>query len=189
MKKRITALFLCLALMLGCAAATAETAETGRKGEMTVDGKFTIRWSEPEYYEMNNLQSDAEGLMIMTLTPDEEHQNQPMMTVCIALNEMYYDVERLNDLPDEELAILEDTFREEDEVEISYMETDKGTRLLVAKEVRDGVDYVDFYTIYQGYEFELVMTQTRENAGTPITDAQIDTAVKFLSDLEFEAVK
>ena len=62
-------------------------------------------------------------------------------------------------------------------------------RLMVVKEIVDGVDYVDFYTIYKGYEIEFVLTQPQATAGQPITDEQIQTAVKFLSDLDFVTVE
>ena len=69
------------------------------------------------------------------------------------------------------------------------METALGTKLMVVKEIVDGVDYVDFYTIYKGYEIEFVLTQPQATAGQPITDEQIQTAVKFLSDLDFIPVQ
>ena len=87
------------------------------------------------------------------------------------------------------LAFVEDTFREEEGVEISYMKTAHGTKLMVVKEVTDGIDYVDFYTIYNGYEIEFVLTQSLANLGEPLTDEQIQMAVQFLSDLDFVAAE
>ena len=74
-------------------------------------------------------------------------------------------------------------------VEISYMETSHGTKLMVVKESNDGTDYVDFYTIYLGHEMELVLMQQEAMAGTAITEEQTATVIRFLSDLEFEPVK
>jgi len=180
--KKITAIVLCLAMLLGCCAAMAEAVE---KQSLTVNGKFTAKWNLPEGYTVESVESGADGYMILAMVPTEENTGKPMLLVSIAPEELLSDVQRLNDLDDEALAQIEATFREEDEVEISYMETAYGTKLMVVKETHDGIDYVDFYTIYLGYEIEVVMTQTEAMAGTPITDEQIATVVQFLSDLEF----
>ena len=77
-------------------------------------------------------------------------------------------------------------------MDISYMETAYGTKLMVVKELQDGPDYVDFYTVYKGYEVELILTRAQYDAETgmildtpPITDAEIQMAVQFLSDMDF----
>ena len=183
--KKLTACLLCLALMLGCVSALAETAEKEYTGELTVNDKFTVKWIAPEGYHMPEVDAGDDGFMLMTLVPDEATSEKPMMTISIAQDELLYEVQRLNDLDDEALAKIEETFREEDDVDVSYMETTHGTKLMVVKETRDGVDYVDFYTIYMGYEIELVLTQGEEMIGTPITDEQIATVVQFLSNLDF----
>ena len=183
--KKLAAIMLCLALALGCAAAVAETAEKESTGVLTVNGKFTAKWIAPEGYQVTEVESSEGGSMIMAIVPDENNADKPMMIVSIAPDELLWEVKRLNDLDENALSQIEATFREEDEVDISYMETSHGTKLMVVKETKDGVDYVDFYTIYLGYEIELVLTQTEAMAGTPITDEQIATVVQFLSDLEF----
>ena len=186
--KKIIALLLCLAMMLGCAA-MAETAEKELNGELTVNGKFTAKWAAPEGYHLTEMQSGDDGYMIAAFLPENETAGKPVMVVSIAPDELLTDVARLNDLDDEALSKIEATFREEDEVDISYMETTHGTKLMVIKETKENVDYVDFYTIYLGYEIELVLTHTEEMAGTPITDEQIATVVQFLSDLDLIPVK
>ena len=182
--KRMIAVLMCLAMLLGCAAAVAETTEKTFTGEVNVNGKFTVKWVAPEGYEATEVDAGDDGFMIMALVPDENNAGKPMMTVSVAMDELLTDVNRLNDLDENALAQIEATFREEDEVDISYMETDYGTKLMVVKETKDGVDYVDFYTIYLGYEIELVLTQTEEMAGTPITEEQIETVRRFLTDME-----
>ena len=184
--KKLIALMLCLAMALSLTAALAETAPKGNKEELSVDGKFTVKWILPEGYYSDGIHSDySNGTMIMALVPEEENTGKPMMLVSIASDELLSEVQRLNDLDDAALAQIEATFQEEDEVDITYMETAYGTKLMVVKETKDGVDYVDFYTIYLGYEIELVLTQTQEMAGTSITDEQIATVIQFLSDMEF----
>ena len=183
MKKAI-ALFLSLAMLLGCTGAWAETAEI-IKEETEVNGKFTARWICPEGYISQSLLSSQDGIFI-SIEPEGDQNGKTAMLVSVAPDEMYADVVRLNDLDEEALKMIENTFREEDEVEISYMETNFGTKLMVVKESHEGVDFVDFYTIYMGYSIELVMTSaTFETDAAPITDEQIQLAVQFLSNLEF----
>ena len=157
--------------------------------QLTVDGKFTVKWICPEGYTASEVYSDGEGYLVMALTPDKGQTEKPMMMVAVSPNEMYADVNRLNDLDEAALTEVENTFREEDVVEISYMETSHGTKLMVVKESNDGTDYVDFYTIYLGHEIELVLVQQEAQAGTAISEEQTATVIRFLSDMEFEPVK
>ena len=180
MKKAISIL-LCLALALGFASAFAETAEKEAIGAISMNGAFELRGVLPEGYQLTPL-SEEPGYYLASLSAED---GRPTMTISIAYEELMSDVDRLNDLDDEALAKIEATFQAEDGVEVTYMETALGTKLMVVKEIVDVVDYVDFYTIYKGYEIEFVLTQPQANAGQPITDEQIQTAVKFLSDLDF----
>lgn len=189
--KKIAAWMLWLALLLGCAAAVAETAPKEYTRELTVPNRFTVKWVAPEDYELTGIQAgDPEwigdpGFMIAALVPNDVDSGKPMVNISIAMNEMYTDVARLNDLDEESLAQIEETFRDEDTVDISYMETAHGTKLMVVKEANDGADYVDFYTIYMGYEIEMVLTRIEAMDKTPLTDEEIAMVVQFLSDLEF----
>ena len=187
MKKAI-AILLCLALMLGCAAAVAETAEKEKEtmGTINMNGAFELRCTLPEGYQVTTV---AEEPSCYRATITSADGDKPGMTISIAYEELYSDVERLNDLDDENRALLEDTFREEDNVEISYMETAYGTQLMVIKEITDGIDYVDFFTVYKGHVIEFVLTQTLANIGVPLTEEQIQRAVQFLSDLDFVAAE
>jgi len=183
--KKLLALSLCLALLLGCAAALAETAEKVYTGESAIDDQFVIKWVAPEGYEETNVQSGNPGSLIAALMPSEANGDKPFMVMSVAFDEQYAEVARLNDLSEEALAQIENTFKEEDEVEISYMETAHGTKLMVIRETKDTTDFIDFFTIYQGYQIEFVMTQVREDGQAYITDEQIQTAIQFLSDVEF----
>ena len=189
--KKIISFALCLALIISCAAARAESMENKSYNELAVSGNFIVKWVCPEGYEMTELQPDDGdgGLTVMALIPTEDAAGKPGMMISIAPDELLAEVQRLNDLDDEALAKIEATFRDEDVVEITYMETAYGTKIMVIKEVKDVVDYVDFYTIYLGYEIEMVLTQPEESFGTPITDEQIATVIQFLSDMEFMPVE
>ena len=188
MKKAIMML-LCLALML-CGIAAAEETGIEYSGEVTVLNRFTIKWIAPEDYELDYDAGDPgwigdPGFMMARLAPKDIDSGKPMVNISIARNELLSDVERLNDLDEEALAQIEATFRDEDTVDISYMETAYGTKLMVVREMADGTEYVDFYTIYMGYEIEMVLTQIEDTDTTPLTDEQIAMVVQFISDLDF----
>ena len=180
--KRLFAMILCLALLLGCAAA--ETAEKTQMGRIGVEKAFDLQCALPEGYEINIYEMESGRVFAMVIPEDEDH-SKPIMSLSIAYDELLQDVERLNDISEEGLAQIEETFRIEDEVEISYTETAYGTKLMVVKEVQDGIDYVDFYTIYKGYQIEFVLSSYGVSNGVPLTEEQIEMAVKFLSDLDF----
>ena len=179
--KKTLAILLCLALLLGCAAAAAETAEKTYLATVNMGGAFKLQCALPEGYQADEIES-TDGTYIAMFAAGE---NKPLLMLSIAYNEMYSEVARMNDLDAEALARIENSFREEDEVDISYTETAYGTKLMVIKETDGSVDYVDFYSVYLGYEVEILVISTNE-AG--LTDAQIQMAVDFLSNLDFEAV-
>ncbi|MBR3105824.1 MAG: hypothetical protein IKH30_01415 [Clostridia bacterium] len=181
MMKKFLAVLLCVSMLLGCAA-LAET-EKASLGVVNVNGAFELKCALPEGYSLEVLFSETH-FCIASVNPEDEAK--PTLMISVAYNELYSDVERINDLDEESVKSIEDSFRVEDDVEITYMETAYGTRLMVVKEVSDGVDYLDFYTIYKGYEVELVLIHA--NAGEPITEAEIQIAVKFLSDMDFVGV-
>lgn len=186
--KKVIATVLTLALLLSCAAALAETPAKEYTGSLTIDEKFTIKWVAPEGYDVEATTGDTPGFMVAALVPGEDNPARPMMLLHVAYDEQYADVSRINDLDAETLAEIEATFREEDQVDITYMETNYGTKLMVVKETYEGVDYVDFYTIYMGYTVELILTQTDAMEGAPITDEQIAVVLQFLSDMDFVPV-
>ena len=181
MMKKFLAILLCVSMLLGCAA-LAET-EKASLGVVNVNGAFELKCALPEGYSLEVLFSETH-FCLASVNPEDE--TKPTLMISIAYNELYSDVERINDLDEETLKRIEDSFRDEDDVEITSMETAYGTRLMVVKEVSDSVDYLDFYTIYKGYEVELVLIHANE--GESITEAEIQMAVKFLSDMDFVSV-
>ncbi len=193
MKKAI-AVLLCLMMLFSCAAmADSVAAEKEPMGTLNVDGAFDLKCAIPEGYTLDVITNENSSVIAM-ITSEEE--GKPYIYLSIAYNDMYYGVERLNDLDEEATAAIADSFLEEDDVEISKMTTSYGTELFVIKEIRDEVDFVDFYTIYKGYEVELILThvtaddsgaeeEKEEAAFVPVTDEEIRLAVQFLSDLDF----
>ena len=189
MKKTI-AVLLCLMMLFSCAAmAESAAAEKESMGSLNVDGAFDLKCAIPEGYTLNVLNNENNSVLAM-ITSEEE--GKPDIYLSIAYNDMYYGVERLNDLDEEAVAAIADSFLEEDDVEISKMTTAYGTELFVIKEIRDEVDFVDFYTIYKGYEIEMIIThvpaddpEAEDAPIVPVTEEEIQLAVQFLSDLDF----
>ena len=179
--KKIVAVMLCLAMLLGCAAALAEYTNIGT---VNVNGAFEARSVLPEGYTMETVGVDNGGLMSVIMSKDP---TKPMLILSIMFDDMYSDVKKLNDLDDEAIAHLESTFTDEYDVDISYTETAYGTKLLVAKE-RNG-EFADVYTIYQGYEFEFVLVPTEAGGADSLTEEQIQLVIEFLSNLEFVALE
>lgn len=180
--KKIVAVMLCMAMLLGCAAALAEAKEYTNIGTISIFREYEARCLLPDGYTMTSVNLDNGGLMRVITNEDKA---KPGIVLSIMFDDMYADVKKLNDLDDEQLAFLESTYTDEFEVEISYTETGHGTKLLVAKEV-NGV-FFDVYTIYEGYEFEIVLVPGEE--GDALTEEQIQMAVEFLTNLEFVAVE
>ena len=169
---RSIALLLCLSMLLCGSMALADKTEIGA---LNVNGAFELKCTLPEGYELNIEQADTTQIDALIASEDA---TRPTMHLTVAFNELLSDTDRLNDLDDAELAVLEQTFRAEDDVNISYRNTDHGTKLLIA-ELKG--EYVVFYTIYKGFEIEFLLTAGSE----PLTGAQIDMVVSFLSDLDF----
>ena len=185
MMKKIIAVILAAALMLGCAAFAEEAAEKASFGTISINGAFTLKGTVPDGYKLtlyNMTQDEITAFML------QEDLSKPVMTLRIAFDETYADVERMNDLSDEEMAALEETYLKNDPtVELSYAETGYGTRLLVAKQFAGETDYLDFLSIYKGYFIEFAVTAgpaasaTERNLPENLEQACID----FLTELDF----
>ena len=180
--KKIIAIMLCMLMMIGCAAA--ETEDKTNIGSVDMNGVFSLQCVMPDGYRIENVEQDGDGSRIYVISSEEA--GKPLLMMSIAFNELLADVERMNDLPEDALTEIENSFREEDQVEISYTETAFGTKLMVIKEAFEDVDFVDFYTVYKGYEIEFVLVkgisaETLEG----LTAAEIQAAVDFLSNMDF----
>lgn len=189
--KKIIAMILSLALLLCAVSAVAE--ESNGKvtiGTVSINGNFTLQCGIPEGYRIAETSKDKVSDYYsgddLTLSFVSDDPNAPVMQLSIAYDEMYADVQRMNELDDEALAILEESFIENDpDVEISYSETGYGTRLLVARFSEEMLNAVVFFSIYKGYdvEFALVPSSTAENK--VLTEEQIAVSIDFLTELDF----
>ena len=189
MMRKIIALILSLALLLGCAALAeqadpVENPDKQNLGTISINGAFTLQAKLPEGYRMI-YHTAARDEIIAILVKDGD-PNAPIMTLHVAFDETYSDVARMNDLTPEEFAVLEETYTSIDPTtEISYEDTSYGTRVLVAKQLGREQDYLSLMSIYKGYFIEYVVTANWEAEDQNLTDEQIAPCIEFLSELDF----
>ena len=183
MMKKLIAVILSLALLVCAATAAAEAAEDKiTLGTLSINGAFRLQCGLPDGYSINP----------GTVTPDmitaslrSEDPAAPVMQLSVAYDEMYADVDRLNDLDEEALKLLEQPFIDNDpDVDITYGETGYGTRVLVAKHDTEEEDFIVFFSIYRGYCVEFVLLPAREGDRN-LVDDEIATCVSFLTNLDF----
>lgn len=155
-------------------------------GKLNVNGEFALQCRLPEGYSMQLI--NTLGTKINAFITSENTE-KPILQLSIAFDELFADVDRMNDLPEEALKGLEASFAEMNDVEISYKETAYGTKLLIAREVGEDTDFVDILSVYKGYSIEFVMTPNPETKSQKLTDAQIQMCIDFLSELDFVEAK
>lgn len=181
--KKIIAILLSLALLLGCAAGLAEEAEKQNFGTIRINGVFTLKGILPEGYKVIPFELDDDAILTRIIAEDPA---KPEMMLSIAFDESYSDVERLNDLDDDQMAILEKTFTDTDPyANITYDETSYGTRLLISRTQSEVYDSLTAFSIYKGYFVELVVTPGKVAADQRLTDDEVAKCNYFLSELDF----
>ena len=163
-----------------------EISGTEKLGKLSVNGEFEITCKLPQDYKLQVVDVRGENIIASVTSEDI---TKPQMYLSIAYDELYGDVDRMNDLSNEELAILEDSFKEMDQVEIEYRQTGLGTKLMVVREVGNGQKFIDILSVYKGYFVEFNMTPNPNAAVQDLTEEQIQTAIQFLTDVMFEPVK
>ena len=163
-----------------------EAAGTEKLGKLSVNGEFEITCKLPQDYKLQVVDVRGENIIASVTSEDI---TKPQMYLSIAYDELYGDVDRMNDLSNEELVVLEDSFKEMDQVEIEYRQTGLGTKLMVVREVGNGQKFIDILSVYKGYFVEFNMTPNPNAAVQDLTEEQIQTAIQFLTDVMFEPVK
>ena len=178
--KKIIAIILGLAMLLCAVSAVADDKVT--LGTVNMNGAFRLQTALPEGYQLTPIDVTPEQYVALISSEDPA---KPAMQLSIAFDEQYADVERLNDMDDEALTQLEQTFIDNDpEVEITYGETGYGTRVLVAKHDTEEEDFIVFFSIFRGYCVEFVLLPAMEGDRN-LNDEQIATCVSFLTNLDF----
>ena len=185
--KKITAILLSLMLLLSAAALGEAADEKLTLGTISINGEFTLRCGIPEGYEYTPIYAGQE--QVIAMFSSREDPQAPSMMLSVAFDETYSDVDRMNDLDEEALALLEQTYIEDDpEVEITTGETGYGTLLMIAKHDTEDMDYLAFLSIYKGYfvEFVLIPSETAEDKN--LTEDQMRVSIDFLTELDFVPV-
>ena len=181
--KKLIAAVLSLTMLFCAAFAMGEGAEKISIGTLSVNGEFSLQCAVPEGYALVPVENSPQQVIALLQSEDPE---APVMMLSVAFDDTYSDVERMNDLDQADLDLLEATYIEDDPaIEITYSETGLGTRLLVAKHDTEDQDFVSFLSIYKGYFVEFVMIASRNAADKNLSDAQIERAIEFLTELDF----
>ena len=155
---------------------------TEKLGTLSVNGEFDLTCRLQEDYKLQVVNTRGEKIIASVLSDD---MTKPEMYLTIAYDETYSDVERMNDLSEDDLKILEESFSDMNDVNITYSETGHGTKLLIAREVGSDTDFVDILAIYKGYFIEFNMTPNPKAANQALTDEQIQMCIDFLTDVDF----
>ena len=182
--KKIIALVLSLVMLLACAAATAE-AEKDSMGTLKVNKAFDIRYSAlPNDYTLFFYQQND---MTIIANIKSTQKDLPQMGLVIAFNDEWAGTERLNDVSEEDLQAIKDSFSDEYEEQLTFdmKETAAGTKLLTVMTPGGQDAYV--YTIYKDHEIEMHIVPGEEQ--TALGEADLDRVVAFLSDVDFVPVE
>ena len=182
--KKIVALLLALMLTLGCAAALAE--EPGKQLEtIKINDSLSLQGVLPDGYIYEVMDNEVLYGISFAGRLVSNDPNAPVYLISIGLNDTYAPGTKLNDLGEEDLKELEESFTADNEVSIEYLETSHGTKVMKVTETGDDRDWVDFFTVYDSYDVEMVISFPEGAENTAMTDEVIKQAMQFLSDLEF----
>ena len=159
---------------------------TQKLGKLSVNGEFELICKLPVDYKIQVVDMKGERIFASILSDD---MTKPEMYLRISYDELYGEVDRMNDMSAEDLAVLENSFTSDNEVEISYRETGYGTKLLVAKEIGSGTDSVSILSVYKGYLVEFEMTPSPNAANQTLNEEQIQMCIDFLTNVDFNPIK
>ena len=182
--KKIISLLICMMFVFTCVAAVAEdAAEKEKIGTISINGVFDLRCKLPEGYRVQPTKLDGTQVSAWIVS---DKADKPMMQLSIAFDEAYADVDRMNDLDDEAFEEIEKSFTDVDPtIEITYGDTGLGTRLLIARQSIDYMNYIDFFSIYKGYLIEFVVIPSKSAEDKTLTDEQYQMCIDFLTELDF----
>lgn len=157
-------------------------ATAGSLGKLSANGAFDLQCKIPDGYTLQVMTSQTTRIIASLIAEDPQ---KPQMVLTIIFDETYADVDRMNDMSDEQIEALKGTFTALSEIEFSDAQTGEGTRLLIAKESGPDEDYVSILTVYKGYLVEFVLTPNPAAADQTLVDDQIQKCIDFLTDLQF----
>ena len=156
--------------------------EGTRIGTLNVNGEFLLQGKIPEGYTLQVISAQNTKIIAALFAEDV---SRPQMLLTIAFDEMFANVERMNDLSAEEIEALKATFTNMNEVTFTMAQTAAGTELLIARETGRDEDFVSIVSLYKGYAVEFVLSPNPNAAEQKLTEEQIQAGISFLSDLTF----
>ena len=160
--------------------------DTQTLGKLNVNGEFVLECTIPEGYQLQVVALRGESIIASVTSEDI---TKPQMYLSIAYDELYGDVDRMNDLSEEDLAILVETYTAEyPDATIDYRETGYGTKLMVVKQMTGDEHFVNFLSIYKGYLVEFTLTPNPKMANQVLTDDQIQMCIDFLTNVNFNPI-
>ena len=168
-------LILICAVMLLCSAACADSAS------IDFHNRFELRGDLPSGWHCAIL-SQNDMTLEGQIRPDDP--SAAGMQVYISFNESYAAVPDLQHLDPADLEQIRAAFSLENEVSFDMLQTASGVSLLVVRETGADRDFLDFYTVWQGYEIEL--TLFAGESGT-LTDEQVAKCMDCMKTLAITA--
>lgn len=152
-------------------------------GVIDINGAFSLQCGLPEGYLIEPIKSANDQVIAFVFSTEV---GKPTLTISVAYDEAYADVERMNDMDSEALAVLEKTFTDTDPTaDISYADTGLGSRLMMVREKDGNDDYLDILSIYKGYFVECLMLPAASAEDKTLTDEQIQMCIDFLTEMDF----
>ena len=177
--KKLIALMLSLMLLV-CVTLPVMAEDAPHKHTISYDDALSVQVVIPDGYAIE--ETNVAGSLIMVMAPLDETTNY--YCVIIAKDEDRADVDRLNDLSDDEIQAIVDEFCADlNNPTVSFGETGMGTKLIIINENDvDGSDSAIVLTLYKGY----YLTTHVFPAGETVTEAELNTAIQFYTDMEFD---
>ena len=177
--KKILSIVLAAMMLLSVGIACAETTEATAAEPTTVlyDAQNFISYILPEDY----VTSSTEFKGQMAIIDLKTLANKPEMVLVIGLDEEYADLNKLNDLSEEDLQAYINTLCEDwGTVETYVTTTDYDTKFVILDEVSADIDQCQITGIYKGFTITLYLIRTD---GSDVTEEDYRAAMKFLSEV------
>ena len=166
-------------MLLSVGMACAETAEATAAEPTLVryDSKTDITYVLPEDYEAAYTEHSGQMVIVdmKTLT------DKPELVLVVGLDEEYADLNKLNDLSDEDLQAYIDSLCEDwGTVDTYILTTDYETKFVLLDEVSADIDQCQITGIYKGFTITLYMIAKDE---ADITEEDYNAGTAFMSEV------
>lgn len=179
--KKIVALLLAAMLIMMTGAALAV-----EKTRVVFDDQMSFDVLCPEGYEMESFV--AEGKLVIALSVKDSGEDAAdylvyAITIARSDSDEYTAIERLNDLAaDAKTELMEGLKEDWNDAVTEIVETGLGTEVILLNENGAVYDSAELFSVYHGYFVDMYITYTD---GRELTQADIDTGLQILTDLDF----